>query len=154
MTSQLRKLATPIPPRYIGKSGKGMDAADHTVIRQLLLLYLGPYSWTVDEPIYTDVPDLVTKNRTYAGGRMVTGCFGTISAIVDGVAVTIREPGGVENAPMIDGDGERLKHAASDSLKRCAMNAGLGLAIWAQGNWFLDAALDKHAAQEVADDAA
>lgn len=143
--SQLRKLATPIPANYIGKSGKGMDAADHTVIRQLLLLYLGPYTWIVDEPVYTDVPELVTKNKTYPGGRMVTGCFGTIRATIDGVPVEVREPGGVENAQMIDGDGERLKHAASDAIKRCAMNEGLGLAIWAQKNYFLDAALDKHA---------
>ena len=146
--SQLRKLATPIPAQYIGKSGKGMDAADHTVIRQLLLLYLGPYSWTVDEPVITDMPELKTTNRVYPGGRMVTGCFGTIRAVIDGVEVVVREPGGVENAQMIDGDGERLKHSASDALKRCAMNEGLGLHIWAQANYFLDKALDKHAGEQ------
>jgi hypothetical protein len=44
---------------------------------------------------------------------------------------------------MKDGDGERLKHAASDALKRCAMRLGLGLHIWAQGSYFLDKALEK-----------
>jgi hypothetical protein len=141
--SQLRRLAEPIPARFIGKSGKGMDAADHTVIRQLLLLYLGPYSWVVDESVYSDLPELVTKNHTYPGGRMVTGCYGVLRATIDGVAVEVREPGGVENAQMIDGDGERLKHSASDALKRCAMSAGLGLHIWAQDNYFLHVALDK-----------
>lgn len=146
--SQLRKLATPIQARYIGKSGKGMDAADHTVIRQLLLLYLGPYSWEVEESVYTEMPELVTKNSTYAGGMMVTGCYGRITAVIDGVQVTVREPGGVERAQMIDGDGERLKHAASDALKRCAMNTGLGLAIWAQENYFLDRSLDARSEAE------
>jgi hypothetical protein len=143
--SQLRKLATPIADAYIGKSGKGMDAADHTVIRQLLLLYLGPYSWEIDESIYSDMPELQTKNNTYPGGRMVSGCYGRLTAVIDGVSVTVREPGGVERPQMIDGDGERLKHAASDALKRCAMSEGLGLHIWAQQNYFLDRALDKRA---------
>jgi len=44
---------------------------------------------------------------------------------------------------MKDGDGERLKHATSDALKRCAMRVGLGLSIWAQQSYFLDRALDK-----------
>ena len=145
--SQLEQLAKRIPDAYIGRSGKGMDAADHTVIRQLLLLYLGPYSWEVEESVYTDLPELVTKNNTYPGGRMVTGCYARLTATIDGVQVTVREPGGVENAQMIDGDGERLKHAASDALKRCAMSEGLGLHIWAQGSYFLDKSLAKRSGQ-------
>lgn len=155
MTTQLRKLAERIPEDFIGKSGKGMDAADHTVIRQLLLLYLGPHDWEVEQPIYTDMPDYETNSgKTYPGGQMVTGCIGRLTATIDGQRVTVREPGSCDLAQMKDGDGERLKHAASDALKRCAMSLGLGLHIWAQNMYFLDKSLDKREADGLQPDPA
>lgn len=141
--SQLRKLAEPIPPRYVTTNDKGVDAADHTVITQLLHLYAPGWSFEVVEVLRSDVPEKTGKSRTWPGGTMVTGVVCRLTATVDGETRVIEEAGGVELAGMKDGDGERLKHATSDALKRCAMRLGLGLSIWAQGSYFLDRALDK-----------
>lgn len=141
--SQLRKLAEPIAERFIGHNDKGMDAADHTVITQLLHLYVPGWSFEIAEVLRSEVPEKVTQKHTYPGGVFVTGCIGRLTATVDGERVVIEEAGGVELAGMKDGDGERLKHATSDALKRCAMRLGLGLAIWAQENYFLHTSLDK-----------
>jgi len=143
MTRQLRKLATPIPERFLTKSGKGMTAVDHTVVTQLLHLHIPGWSFEIVEVLRTVMPEKQGKNTTWPGGAMVTGCVGRLSAMVDGELVHVDEAGGVENAQMHDGDGERLKHATSDSLKRCAMRLGLGLHVWAQGSYFLDRSLDK-----------
>lgn len=143
--SQLRKLAEPIPEAYIGRSDKGMDAADHTVITQLLHLYVPGWSFEIAEVLRSEVPEKTSRdgNTTWPGGLFVTGCVGRLTVTLDGERVVIEEAGGVELAGMKDGDGERLKHAASDALKRCSMRLGLGLHIWSQGHYFLDRALDK-----------
>lgn len=141
--SQLAELAKPIPPKYVTKSDKGLDAADHTVITQLLHLRAPGWSFEIKEVLRSEVPEKIGKSSTWAGGYFVTGCIGRLSCEIDGTAVVIEESGGVENAGMKDGDGERLKHAASDALKRCAMRIGLGLHIWAQQAYFLDRALEK-----------
>jgi hypothetical protein len=141
--SQLRKLAEPIPARYVGANDKGMDAADHTVITQLLHLHAPGWSFEITEVLRSQVPEKTTKNNVYPGGLFVTGCVGRLTCELDGRVVAIEEAGGVELAGMKDGDGERLKHATSDALKRCAMRLGLGLHIWAQGSYFLDRSLDR-----------
>lgn len=141
--SQLHELSKPIPPRYIGKSDKGMDAADHTVITQLLHLRVPGWSFEIREVLRSEVPDKKGQNNTWPGGFFVTGCVGRLTCTIDGNPVVIEEAGGVELAGMKDGDGERLKHAASDALKRCAMRIGLGLHIWAGDAYFLDRAMDK-----------
>lgn len=141
--TQLQLLARKIPPHFIGDNGRGFDAMDHTVVTQLLLRYLGPYSFEVTEVIY-DQPKK-------GGERIVTGVIGKLTVEIDGKKVTISEPGGVENAfNNIDGGGERAKHAASDAIKRCAMRLGMGLHLWAQdkdGNslYFLDKKLKEDA---------
>lgn len=140
----LRKLAEPIPDRYVGQNDKGMDAADHTVITQLLLLHCGPYSFEVTEVLRSEVPEKTTRSgNTHPGGYFVTGVVGRLTVEVDGRTVSVEEAGGVDMAQMKDGDGERLKHATSDALKRCAMRVGLGLHIWAQNSYFLHLSLDK-----------
>jgi hypothetical protein len=143
--SQAAELAHRIPDKYIGKSDKGMDAADHTVITQLLLLRVPGWSFEIKEVLRSEVPAKQTKSGEKAGGFFVTGCVGRLSCTIDGQPVVIEEAGGVELAGLKDGDGERLKHAASDALKRCAMRLGLGLHIWAQGAYFLDRAYEKQA---------
>ena len=143
MTSQLRKLATPILPAYVGKNEKGMDASDHTVITQMLHLFVPGWSFEIADVLRSEVATKKTQNGEWPGGFFVTGCVGRLTVDLDGARVVIEEAGGVELSSMKDGDGERLKHAASDALKRCAMRLGLGLSIWAQDSYFLDRALDK-----------
>jgi hypothetical protein len=141
--SQLRKLATPMPAQYVTKNDKGMDAVDHTVVTQLLHLYVPGWSFEVAEVLRSDVAAKKTAKGEWPGGHYVTGVVGRLTCTLDGARVVIEEAGGVELAGMKDGDGERLKHATSDALKRCAMRLGLGLSIWAQQSYFLDRALDK-----------
>ena len=143
--SDLFELAKPIPSRYIGSSDKGMDAADHTVITQLLHLRVPGWSMEIREVLRSEVPEKQGKSSTWPGGMFVTGCIVRLSCVIDGTPVVIDEAGGVELAGMKDGDGERLKHAVSDALKRCAMRIGLGLHIWAGENYFLDRATAKAA---------
>lgn len=136
MGEQLKRLARRIPPRYVGSNGRNMDASDHTVITQLLLLYVGPYSFERVETLRTEI-----KGGKHGGVLGVTGVVCRLTCEVDGRSVSVEEAGGVENAGNQDGDGERLKHAMSDALKRCAMRLGLGLHIWAQDHYFLDKSL-------------
>lgn len=153
--SQLRELAKPIPKGYLTKSPKGMDAVDHTVITQLLHLRVPGWSMEIVETLRTQVPEIKTSNgKLYAGGLFVTGVLLRLTCEVDGNRVVIEEVGGVENAALKDGDGERMKHALSDALKRCAMRLGLGLHVWAQQMYFLDRAIDAQDKDEAVADAA
>ncbi len=148
MTSQLRQLAAPLPPQFVGKSDRGMDAADHTVITQRLLQVVGPYSFELVEVLRSDAPTITTRNgNEHPGGLYVTGVIARLRCHIDGREVSVEEAGGCEQAALKDGDGERMKHAMSDAFKRCAMRLGLGLHIWAQGMYFLDRQLDKDATE-------
>jgi hypothetical protein len=132
--TQLQKLARKIPRQFIGDNGRGLDAMDHSVATQLLLRYVGPYSFEVLRELYS-VPKKGTE-------PVLNGCVGRLTVTIDGKEVSIEEYGGVENPANQDGDGERGKLAASDALKRCAMRLGLGLHLWAQNSYFLDKKLE------------
>ena len=141
--SQLRELAKPIPQKYLAKNSQGMDAVDHTVITQLLHLRVPGWSQEIVEVLRNDMPDFTGKNKSWPGGQMVTGVILRLTCTIDGHPTVIEEVGGVELPQMKDGDGERLKHALSDAIKRCAMRIGLGLHVWAGDSYFMDRALEK-----------
>lgn len=140
--TQLTEMAKPFPKDFLGKDDRGNDAVDHTVVTQRILQILGPYDLEVKEVLRSDVPAMtVNRNkpneRVLAGGHYVTGAVVRLTVTIDGKQVSIDEVGGCENAAMKDGDGERMKHAISDAIKRCAMRLGLGLHMWAQDHYFL-----------------
>lgn len=136
--NQLTELAQPFPKKFMGKDDRGNDAVDHTVVTQRLLQIVGPYDLEVREVLRSDVAPMETRSgKKHAGGHFVTGVIVRLTVEVDGRKVSIEETGGCENAAMKDGDGERMKHAISDAIKRCAMRLGLGLHMWAQENFFL-----------------
>lgn len=145
MTSaQLTELAKPFPKQYLGKDDRGNDAVDHTVVTQRLLQILGPYSQEVREVLRSQVDPMKTRSgKEYPGGHFVTGVVIRLHLNIDGREVYIDETGGCENAAMKDGDGERLKHAISDAIKRCAMRLSLGLHMWAQEHYFLYTVLSR-----------
>lgn len=148
MASQLRQLAEPFPPHFIGQNDKGMDAADHTAVTQALLKVVGPHRFEVVEVLRSEAPGITTRGgNEHPGGYMVTGIICRLTCTVDGGEFVIEEAGGCEQAALKDGDGERMKHAMSDAYKRCAMRLGLGLHIWAQDKYFLAKSLDKAAAE-------
>jgi hypothetical protein len=130
MSEQLYELSRPFPDRLV-KQKPGKFAAsyvEHSVISQRLLEVLGPYTFTVDQPVSN--PDGV-----------VVGCLATLEVMVDGDFVTITEVGDVEHPGS--NNATNLKNAASDAIKRCAMRLGVGLSLWSQDNYYLDKALEK-----------
>ena len=130
--TQLYELSRPFPAALV-KSKPGKFAAsyvEHSVISQRLLEVLGPYTFTVDQPVTN--PDGV-----------VVGCLATLEVMIDGDFVTVTEVGDVEHPG--GNNGSNLKNAASDALKRCAMRLGVGLHLWSQDNYYLDKALGKRA---------
>ena len=138
MTEQLRELAKPFPKRFMGKDDRGNEAVDHTVVTQRLLQVLGPYDLEVREVLRSEVGPMKTRSgKEHLGGNFVTGVIVRLTVEIDGRRVSVDETGGCENAAMKDGDGERMKHAISDAIKRCSMRLGLGLHMWAQENFFL-----------------
>jgi hypothetical protein len=127
---QLTELARPFPSSLIKqKPGKfAADYVEHGVIVQRLLEVVGPFSFTVDAAITN--PDGV-----------VSGCFATLTVVIDGHEVRVREVGDVEHPTA--NNASNLKSASSDSLKRCAMRLGLGLHLWTGDAYYLDRSLSK-----------
>jgi hypothetical protein len=104
------------------------DYVSHSTISERLLVVLGPYSFTVDKPV------------TNSDG-VVVGCLATLRCVIDGREVVITEVGDVDRPGQ--NNGANLKNAASDAIKRCAMRTGLGLHLWSQKDYFLEASMKK-----------
>lgn len=132
--SQLAKLATPFPDRFVEtKPGKFSAVyVPHGVVTQFLLGVCGPYDFEIGDVIRD------------ADGT-VTGCICTLSVVIDGRDTKIQEVGECENPSNWKTDGARLKACASDGIKRCAMRIGLGLHLWHKhdGNYVLADILNK-----------
>lgn len=130
--SQLERLARPIPGKYVSPPapGKYGDFVSHDIVNQILLGILGPFSFRVEQVVYN--PD-----------GLLDGCTASLTAIVDGREVTVTEGGDCEFPENKKTQGDRLKNAASDALKRCAMRLGLGLHLWSKGDYFLYEQLSK-----------
>lgn len=137
----MKELAKPFPKQFLGKDDRGNDAVDHTVVTQRLLEIFGDYGMKVVEVLRSEVAGMTTRSgKEHPGGTFVTGVI--IRLTLPGM-LPVEEVGGVENAAMKDGDGERLKHAISDAIKRASMRKSLGLHMWAQDHYYLDKSLAK-----------
>lgn len=132
MTSQLSRLAKPVPPKYVAQVQSGGGKADfvsHAVITEILLAVVGPFDFHVTQ-IVTDKDGAVT------------GCLATLTCEVDGRPTSITEVG--DTTGQEGSEGGALKNASSDALKRCAMRLGLGLHLWSKpGMYFLHDQLEK-----------
>ncbi len=139
MGVQLQKLAHPVPARYVSPpaQGKRGDFVSHDIITQILLGIVGPFSFKVEQVITN--PD-----------GLVDGCTAALTVNVDGREVTVTEAGDCEFPENRKTQGDRLKNAASDALKRCAMRLGLGLHLWSKGDYFLYEQLMKVSASDEA----
>ena len=126
--SQLSKLATPFPDKFIEeKPGKFAAAfVPHGIVTQFLHGILGPYDFSID----TIIRD--------ADG-IATGILCTLTVDIDGRSTSIQEVGECENPNNWKTDGARIKACASDGIKRCSMRLGLGLHLWHKkdGNYVL-----------------
>jgi hypothetical protein len=132
----LRDLAKPFTSLVKkGKdAGKFGDFVEHSAVNQRLLAHIGPFSQRVSEIVYDIHPQL---------GQVCTGVVLELTMTIDGKEVVIQEAGDLDN-PFGKGrtNGDRLKMAISDALKRCAMRVGLGLHLYAQDDYFLDKLLE------------
>lgn len=131
MTSQLERLAKPFPAKYVKPPAQGKRGhyIDHEIINQALLIILGPFSFEIQQVFYN--PD-----------GLLDGCTASLTAVIDGREVTVTEAGDCEHPKNSPSQGDRLKKAASDALKRCAMRLGCGLHVWAgEADFFLYAQL-------------
>jgi hypothetical protein len=147
---QLTAMATPFPRSLIKSPapGKHGEYVKHSTVTERLLHELGGFSFEVVEVVRGYAPEIVTRGdnpRTYpARDGAVVGVLGRLSVTVDGVDRTITEVGSEDN-PAMGHDGDNLKNATSDALKRCAMRLGVGLHLWSQEFYYLDAQLAKQA---------
>jgi len=135
--TQLQRLAKPFPGFMIQeKPGKfAAQFVSHSEVVQKLLAVVGPYDFEVREIIRGD------------SGK-VEAVLATMTVTIDGRVTTITEVGECERPDNWPTEGARLKDAASDALKRCAMRFGVGLHLWAQDRFVLSNMLDKEETDE------
>jgi len=148
----LAKLAAPFPGGFIQRTpsggGRGGEAyVAHHVVNQWLLGILGPFDFELVQVIRGDVAaipgDPNARSERWRQGTpalhdVVVGAVYRLTAEIDDRRTVIEEAGDVEDPHNWKHDGARLKQAASDALKRCAMRIGLGLHLWAQEHYVLD----------------
>jgi len=133
MSDQLEQLAKPFPQSLIErKPGKaGGDYVKHSVVAEKLLATVGPYDFRV----VREIRDADTSQ--------IVGVIGELTCTIDGRVTTIAEAGDCDNPGNWPHDGARVKNAASDAFKRCAMRLGCGLHLWSQDAYRLPRALAK-----------
>lgn len=125
MSDALHELTRPFPDRYVHDDGKGNAYVPHHIVTQRLIHIFGvPPKIELLREIYDKLPD---------GSDKLTGVVMRLT--VPGFE-PIEEAGEADN-PQAKTNGARLKSAASDAIKRCAMRLGLGLHLWAQDDYFL-----------------
>lgn len=110
-----------VPPSAIktrpGRGGKTFSYVSHDwVTNQLNEAFGFDWDWEV-------LPDTV-----HFGSDGVT-LFGRLTVRTGDRSITKQEPGFKETVPGMR-DGDLIKSAASDSLRRCAMRLGLGLSLY------------------------
>ena len=141
--THLQQLAMPFPAKFVKDppQGKHGQYVPHHVIGQRALEVVGPHSFQVTEPIRGYAEVIKGKDHTWpARDGAIVGCLATLTVTIDDHMVSITEVG-TEDQPAMNHDAENLKRAASDAYKRCWMRLGLGLHLWAQGDYFLSANL-------------
>ena len=156
--SQLRELARPFPDTYVHRNPSGGgDYVKHHVVVQRLLSIVGPYDFRVVQVIRGDVMPIPPNpngktDRAKRGAPMlsnvVVGVICSLDVEIDGRQVHVEDAGDCEQPHNWPTDGARLKDACSDAIKRCAARLGLGLHLWSQEEYWLDAWFEKQGSGE------
>jgi hypothetical protein len=142
----LTELARRFPDGFVERKD-GNDYVAHHIVNQRLLTVVGPFDFELVQILRGDVPavppDPNGRSRRAKAGTpilhdIVVGAVWRLTCTIDGRQVRVEEVGDVGDVHNWPHDGARLKDAASDALKRCAMRLGLGLHLWAQEHYFLD----------------
>lgn len=132
MRDKLVDLARPFPDKYIEDDGRGNAYVAHHIVTQRLIHIFG-------------TPPRIELLREIYDEQTLTGVVMRLT--VPGFE-PIEEVGEADN-PQAKTNGARLKSAASDAIKRCAMRLGLGLHLWAQEHYFLFDQLEASGVGEV-----
>lgn len=133
---ELYQLVLPINKRYIkpAPAGKHGSYIPHWVISQAIMLAVGHYDFEVLDILRGSVPEYTSggdRPKTHAAlPDAVVGVVCRLTVTVDGRSVAVDEVGSCDAYGSEWNDGERLKKATSDALKRCAMRLGVGLQMW------------------------
>ena len=147
MSEQLTRLVKPFNPKLIHTNPSGGGSyVSHSAVTEKLLAVVGPFSFELVQVLRGDVPE-IKPNPQGSSKRAKDGRPALTGAVVGGVwrltcriedqVVSIEEVGDCEDPHNWPHDGPRLKDAASDAIKRCAMRLGVGLHLWSQGEFFL-----------------
>jgi hypothetical protein len=148
--SDLAKLVRPFPRELVERDPDGNRYVAHENVTQWLLGIVGPFNFELVEVIRGDVPGILpdpkgrsrqAKEGMPALHNVIVGGVWRLTLRIDGRTVQLEEAGDVEDPHNWPHDGLRLKQAASDAIKRCAMRAGLGLHLWAGERYVLDGRL-------------
>lgn len=126
LTDLVRELARPFPSKYVKEVQGNAYVPHHIVTQRLIHIFKQPPTTEIVREIYDDIQTPSGGSRTLSGVvmRMTIG------------GVVVEECGEADN-PQAKTNGAKAKSAASDAYKRCAMRLGLGLHLWAQGDYFL-----------------
>ena len=162
----LRELTRPFPAKYIHEnpSGGGSYIKHHVIEQRLIQVFGLPPSFQVVEVLRGNVaalePNPNAKSKRGREGapelhNVAVGVIGEMQVnfpLDDQLnkVVVIREVGDCEEPHNWKSDGARLKDAASDAYKRCAMRLGCGLHLWSQDEYFLYDELERSQADNVA----
>lgn len=154
-SSQLTRLATPIPDKFIEKR-QNQSYVAHEVVTQWLLYVIGPFSFELVQVFRGDV---LTRNKEQGTPPfsdahseiilrdVIVGATYRLTCLIDGRLTVVEHTGDVDQPTNWQHDGARLKDAESDAIKRCAREVGVALHLWAGGEYFLDKWLAKRDGQ-------
>lgn len=145
--TQLAQLARPFPKGLVKPAPRGKygDYIPHATITERLLEVVGPFDFQVRDVIRGAAPKVGEKFA--ARENAIVGVLATMTVTIDGETISITEVG-TEDSPAMHHDGENLKNATSDAIKRCAMRLGIGLHLWSGDDYYLDRALAKRETTE------
>lgn len=138
---QIQALARPFPDRYIKKNPTGFGSyVTHSVVVEKIIAVTGQgLDYEIVEIIRGHVPG---NDKHDPLENVIVGCLARLTLTVDGHTHTVIEVGDCEQPHNWPHDGARLKDAASDAIKRCAMRGwGIGIHLWSQDQFVLDRAL-------------
>lgn len=152
--TQAQMLAARIPAEFIKKppQGKFGSYVSHDDITQIALALVGPFDFEVLEVVRGYIPEWSSNDGKKHHPERPQGIVAALCRLtvdIDGRSTTITETGQA-NSPDIKTDGENLKSAGSDGIKRCFMRTGLGLELWVEqgqnkSKFYLPASLASHA---------
>lgn len=131
MNPKLIELTRPFPTKYV-KQVQGQDYVPHGIVEQRLVsIFETTPKVELLREIYDDVVDMDSLKTS----RILTG---VVMRMTVPEFEPVEEAGECDN-PQAKTNGARLKSAASDAYKRCALRLGCGLHLWIgdDGDYFL-----------------